>query len=226
VFSNQFLVAQLRKMIGAETLEGMRSAKEILANEIGCVFRRERLDREANGEGVDPEILGTEGTVDGGTFRFRAAHFEWLVAFAQPLGLTFQDMGKPRHATPSTLFFCEELVRVYGSDDSDIGSGAGFAIENWAAAGFWQELEDGLKVIKAKRHPDLHLGFWTWHNRLEAQHAGHTIAELEDIYFRPGFSEDRFLAGGRAMLDALSAFWFGLDRDRVYASGREILRGI
>ena len=35
VFSNQFLVAQLNKMIHAETLESMRVSKEILANEIG-----------------------------------------------------------------------------------------------------------------------------------------------------------------------------------------------
>src|SRR5262245_21319374 len=39
VFSNQFLVAQLQKMINADSLESMRAAKEILANEIGVVFR-------------------------------------------------------------------------------------------------------------------------------------------------------------------------------------------
>ena len=38
VFSNQFLVAQLQKMINADTLEGMRASKEILANEIGVLF--------------------------------------------------------------------------------------------------------------------------------------------------------------------------------------------
>jgi indoleamine 2,3-dioxygenase len=32
VFSNQFLIAQLNKMIHAETLESMRASKEILAN--------------------------------------------------------------------------------------------------------------------------------------------------------------------------------------------------
>ncbi len=34
VFSNQFLIAQLNKMIHAETLESMRASKEILGNEI------------------------------------------------------------------------------------------------------------------------------------------------------------------------------------------------
>src|SRR5207253_9072599 len=42
VFSNQFLVAQLKKMINADSLDSMRSAKEILANEIGVIFH----DRE------------------------------------------------------------------------------------------------------------------------------------------------------------------------------------
>ena len=39
VFSNQFLVAQLQKVLNAETLEEMRASKEILANEIGVGFR-------------------------------------------------------------------------------------------------------------------------------------------------------------------------------------------
>src|SRR5690606_6648151 len=38
VFSNQFLVAQLRNMLNADTREEMRESKEILANEIGVGF--------------------------------------------------------------------------------------------------------------------------------------------------------------------------------------------
>lgn len=216
VFSNQFLIAQLGKMIAADSVESMRAAKEILANEIGAIFTTKNAP--AVGNEVDPDLVSIEGTVDGGTFRFRAAHFEWLVNFAKPLGLTFQDMGKRKFGTPSTLFFCDELIRVYGSDDPNVGSGASFAIENWAAAGFWQELEDGLRKIKETRHPDLHLGFWVWHNRIEAQHAGHTIAELEEEFLKPGFDEESFLEGGRAMMKALVAFWSGLDQDRVYAN--------
>src|SRR5687768_11318329 len=72
VFSNQFLVAQLQKVLNAETLEEMRASKEILANEIGVGFRS---TRGAN----DQELGSTEGTIEGGTFHFRAAHFELLV---------------------------------------------------------------------------------------------------------------------------------------------------
>ena len=39
VFSNLFLLAQLNKVINSPTLEGAREGKEILANEIGVVFK-------------------------------------------------------------------------------------------------------------------------------------------------------------------------------------------
>ncbi len=223
VFSNQFLIAQLKKMLASDSIESMRGAKEILANEIGAVFRSSKargsdVQRTDAGEAADPELVGIEGSVDGGRFWFKAAHFEWLVDFAQPLGLRFEDLGKRKHGTPSTLHFCDRLIEVYGSEDPNIGAGAGFAIENWAAAGFWQELEDGLKLVRAERHPKLQLGFWTWHNRIEAQHAGHTISDLEAAFFAPQFEEEKFLTGGRAMLEALSVFWRGLDADRVYSA--------
>ena len=63
---------------------------------------------------------------------------------AEGLGLGFDDIGKRRHGRPATLHFCDELHRLYGSEDAQIAEGASFAVENWAAAGFWQELEDGL----------------------------------------------------------------------------------
>jgi hypothetical protein len=221
VFSNQFLVAQLRKMINADSLEAMRSAKEILANEIGVVYRpagpsraaATPSDAEKDREG-DPELVSTSGTIEGGTFRFRAAHFEWLLKFGEALGLGFAEMGKRRHGTAATLFFCDELCRLYGSEDADVAAGASFAIENWASAGFWQQLEDGLSLIQGGRMPSLPLAFFAWHNRIEAQHAGHTAHELEILAQRPGFDAQKFLRAGREMLDGLAAFWNGLEQDR------------
>ena len=95
-----------------------------------------RTDDEAtkDREG-DPDLVSTEGTVDGGIFRFRAAHFEWLLAVGEALGLGFDDLGKRRHGRPYTLQFCDELQRLYGSEDDQIAEGASFAVENWAAAG-------------------------------------------------------------------------------------------
>jgi len=224
VFSNQFLVAALLRVINAPTLQQARSAKEILLNELGVIYRRTAPTPVAGGVAVasedakdregDPELVSTEGTVDGGLFRFRAAHFEWLLAVAEGLGLTFDDIGQRKHGCPATLHFCDELKRLYGNEDAQIAEGASFAVENWAAAGFWQELEDGLLKIKQARHPQLRIAFFTWHNRVEAQHAGHTMEELETVFFDPHFDHDRFFLGGHEVLDAIAVFWNGLDRDR------------
>ena len=112
------------------------------------------IDEESKDREGDPELVSTEGTVDGGIFRFRAAHFEWLLAVGEALGLGFRRPGQAQaRAGPTTLQFCDELQRLYGSEDDRIAEGASFAVENWAAAGFWQELEDGLLQIKATRHP-------------------------------------------------------------------------
>lgn len=220
VFSNLFLIAQLKKMLNADSLESMRQAKEILANELGVIFNHKgkaapaQAGNNTDQEG-DPEFVSTEGTIEGGTFRFGAAHFEWLLKFGKPLGLGFDDLGKRRHGTPSTLFFCDELSRLYGSEDASIAAGASFAIENWAAAGFWQELEDGLLKIRKTQVPDLSLAFFAWHNRLEAQHAAHTQEELKEIFEDPRFDRAKFLAGGKEMLEGLAAFWNGLEADRL-----------
>jgi hypothetical protein len=163
----------------------------------------------------DPELVSTEGTVDGGVCRFRAAHFEWLIVMAQGLGLDYADIGKRKHGRATTLHFCDELIRLYGNDDPQIAEGASFAVENWAAAGFWQELEEGLMRIKQTRHPHLRLAFFTWHNRVEAQHAKHTLEELEEVYFQPEFDRAKFFEGGKEILEAIAVFWDGLNDDRL-----------
>lgn len=219
VFSNQFLIASLLKVINAPTVMQMRQTKEILLNELGVIYRHRDAGHSAgevhdpDREG-DPELVSTEGTVDGGTFRFRAAHFEWLLAIGAGMGLSFDEMGKRRQGRPSTLYFCDELRRLYGSEDPQIAEGASFAVENWAAAGFWQELEDGLVHLKETRLPHLRLAFFTWHNRVEAQHAAHTMEELEDLFFSEDFERDKFFSGALQVLDAIAAFWDGLEQDR------------
>ncbi|HYE37396.1 hypothetical protein [Methylocaldum sp.] len=216
VFSNQFLAAQLQKMINADSLEGMRASKEILANEIGVVFnagRKTSATRNPDHD-VDPELVSTEGTVEGGAFHFRAAHFEWLLRIAGELGLGFQDLGGRKHGTPSTLHFCDELIRLYGNENYAITQAASYAVENWAAAGFWQELIDGLIRYNARTGSALPLAFFTWHNRLEAQHAQHTQEELEELYFTRDIDEDDFIRYGNEMLNGVAVFWDGLDEQR------------
>ena len=159
VFSNQFLVAQTQRVINAASVDEMRAAKEILANELGVVFRSRSLECKAAAPDIDPEVVGIEGTVDGGTFRFRAAHYEWLLHFAAPLGLGFGELGRRSVGSSATLRFCDELIRLYGSDDFSVSAGAGFAVENWAAAGFWKQLIAGLEIFTARSGLDLNLGF-------------------------------------------------------------------
>ncbi len=217
VFSNLFLIAQLCKMINADTLDGMRASKEILANEIGVVFKSTapRKTRSAESDAaVDPQLVSTEGTIEGGTFRFRAAHFEWLLQIASKLGLSFNDVGKRRHGTTATLFFCDELERLYGSEDYLISQAASYAVENWAAAGFWDELVEGFTTYNERTGAALPLAFFTWHARLEAQHAQHTQEELEELYFTRELDEDAFIRYGNEMLDGVAAFWDGLEKQR------------
>lgn len=211
VFSHLFVEAQLRKVINAPDLASYRAGKEILMNELGVPFRPPRGAADTDAEA---ELVSTEGSVEGARFRFPAAHFEWLLGFAEPLGLGFSDLGKRRQATPATAFFCDELLRIYGSDDPSVAAGASYAVEHWAAAGFWKELISGLRVFSARECPGLTLSFWTWHDRVEDQHAAHTTDELAEVYSQPGFDQDRFLAGAGEMLDGVRAFWDGLERDR------------
>ena len=210
VFSHLFVEAQLRKVINAADLASYHAGKEILLNELGVVF---------NGH-PDDEGVATQGTIEGSRFRFGAAHFEWLLRFAEPLGLGFDELGKRRHGTPATLFFCDELLRIYGSEDTSTAEGASYAVEHWAAAGFWKELVAGLRAFKERECPQLPLAFWTWHDRVEDQHAAHTADELADAYRLAGFDEGRFLAGAAKMLDGVKAFWDGLEHDRLARAGR------
>lgn len=205
VFSNEFLVAQLRKMLNADSLEEMRASKEILANEIGVTFKGGR------GKGASDQELGAlDGSVDGGIFRFRAAHFELLLRMAEHLGLAFKDLGKRRFGWPSTLFFCDELIRLYGSDDYVTATAASFAVENWAAAGFWDELVRGWNIFKERECPDMPVIFFSWHAKIEANHAQHTQDELEEYFFNNEVDQDRFIRDANDMLDGVYEFWRGL----------------
>ena len=215
VFSNLFIEAQLKKTINAPTLEAMHASKQILMNELGVVFKpTKKKTHEDVSSDVEKDIVQEEGTVDGGTFFFKAAHFEWMLRMTSHVGLTYNDVGKRRNGTQSTLFFCDELCRIYGSEDTHVGLGASFAVENWAAAGFWKELISGLHAFKERECPQLPLAFFTWHDKVEDQHAAHTWDELEETFFSMDLDQEKFIQAGKEMLDGVNAFWKGLDEDR------------
>lgn len=222
VFSNLFLVAQMNKMLNADTLEAMRSSKEILANEMGVIFKpthemqeeqkaNQIIDKDREG---DPSLVNTEGTIQGSRFQFEAAHFEWLLKMAEKMGLKFEDIGKRRHGTKTTLFFCDELARLYGHEEYSIAQAASYAVENWAAAGFWKQLISGWTIYRDKDLPGLPLAFFTWHDKVEDQHALHTQEELEEYFFEYQVDQDHFIKYGNEMLDGVAAFWDGLEEQR------------
>jgi len=131
------------------------------------------------------------------------------------LNISFSEMGQRKHGNDKTVFFCDELERLYGSENYLTGAAASFAVENWAVAGFWRELVQGLKVFKKNHKPDLPLGFFTWHEQVEGQHAQHTFDELKDLYYGDyEFDEDKFVLIGNQMLDGVASFWDGLNEER------------
>jgi hypothetical protein len=218
VFSNLFLLAQLRKVLNAPTLTEMREGKEILANEIGVIFRPpEKRVTELASMGFDPEVVSPVGSVEGGVYSHRAAHFEWLLDVGESLGLGFEDMGKRSHGSPATLHFCDKLYEIYGSDDLSASLGASFAIEHWANAGFWDDLVGGFKEINKKgvTPKKVPMGFWRFHQVLEAQHAEHTMDELEEAYSEGRITDEAaFEQAANEMLDACGVFWEGLEASR------------
>ena len=174
-----------------------------------CAAASPDHDREG-----DPALVSTEGTVDGGTFRFQAAHFEWLLRFGQPLGLTFDDMGKRRHGTPSTLYFCDELFRLYGSDDYNEAMGAAFAVENWAAAGFWKELIAGLDASSANRCRRCRWRSSRGTTRSKSSTRATCGTSCGNATTRRSSAKSPSSARAIKMLDGVKAFWDGLERDR------------
>src|ERR1044072_4656725 len=61
VFSNQFLLAALNRVINADTLQAAREAKEILMNELGVIYNKPRKPGESGGRGAAGSDNDREG---------------------------------------------------------------------------------------------------------------------------------------------------------------------
>ena len=122
--------------------------------------------------------------------------------------------------------FCDELIRLYGHQDYAIAAAASWAVENWAAAGFWDQLVRGWRrFAEREATPRMNIAFFTWHARLEANHARHTWDELEDFYSATNVDEDAFVDNANEMLDGVMIFWRGLDdQRRTFTREREHVR--
>lgn len=222
VFSNHFLVLQVKRMVNAGTLEGERCARNILMNECGV--------------GIDPRT----GSVEGRTFATGNAHLNWLRDAGAVIGIEPMKLGRWASASDATKAFLNGLDKTYGSHDPMINAGASFAIECWAASGlgggpeleagnFWRQLIKGLEAVNERRGADgldpIPLGFFKFHAEIEAGHGVNVWRELEETFEQPGFDAKRFLKGGKKALEAIETFWLGLD-DHRRASGRDALAGV
>ena len=136
------------------------------------------------------------------------------------------------HGTAATLHFCDQLNEIYGSEDPNVSIGASFAIEHWAtpasgtarhglqdvrraprfSAQFWRaflgaQLSDAASTLDGYNARNdgadkVPLGFWRFHQALEAQHAAHTMDELEEAYAAGHVTDEAKFEEGANDLDA------------------------
>ncbi len=210
VFSKWFLLAQLMRILNATDLEAETHARYILANELGVGIQK-------------------DGSTEDQPFHTRWAHINWLRDTAKPLKLDPQRLGSWETASASTRAFIKGLEDTYGSKEGDIGRGASYAIETWAAWGiggseqeednnFWKELIVGIDLFnqrhELKEGHAVPLNFFQFHFESEKGHGDNVLEEVKEAFYRPDFDAKRFLKGGRKALDAIHTFWLGLDKAR------------
>ncbi len=212
VFSNHFLPIQCERMVNANTEAGEKGARVILANEIGVALDMAKAD------------------TDGKIFHHNGAHINWLRGVGSMLGLNPRSLGRWELGSKSTHQFLNELRESYGSRDGNIGAGASFAIETWAAWGigkgpeaesnnFWRELVEGIRmynerVRKTAGLPPVTTSFFQYHFDIESVHGANVMEELRETFNDPAFNQKRWFSGGRKALNAIHTFWLGLELNR------------
>ena len=194
VFSHLFVEAQLRKVINAADLDTYRAGKEILLNELGVVFNAGRRPPPPTASTRTWSPPRAPSTAAGSASAPPTS--SGCCASRAPLGLGFDDLGKRRHGTAADAVLLRRAARgLRRPRTRPIAEGASYAVEHWAAAGFWKELIAGSRRSRRRECTGLPLAFWTWHDKVEDQHAAHTDDELVEAFAQPWFDEERFLAG-------------------------------
>ena len=120
-----------------------------------------------------------------------------------------QNIAANANTNPAP-FASDKLIKLYGGEDNNPAIAVSYAIENWAPAGFWKDLIKGLRNYNLNADIKLPLSYFTWHDKIEDQHAEHTQEELEELYFTKDLNENNFIKDGNEMLDALLIFLNGL----------------
>lgn len=209
-FSKWFLLVQMMRLLNAADLDAETHARYILANELGVK-------------------INPEGTTEDQLFKTRWAHINWLRKTARPLGREPEKLGSWETASPATRLFIQGLEETYGSKDGEVGRGASYAIETWAAWGigcgreaeshnFWKELISGLEIfnrrLKSQGEAEIPLDFFQFHFDSEKGHGDNVLEELQQSFAKPGFDHEKFIRAGEKALHAIHTFWLGLNETR------------
>ncbi len=210
VFSKWFLLAQMMRLLNATDLEAETHARYILANELGVKIH-------------------PDGSAENQPFKTSWAHINWLRDTAQNIGLDSMGLGNWESASSATRAFIQGLEDTYGSKDGEVGRGASYAIETWAAWGlgqgeeaesnnFWKELITGIEKYN---HNNQHSGeapipldFFLFHFNSEKGHGDNVLEELKESFLKPDFDGDKFICAGKQALESIHTFWLGLDQSR------------
>jgi len=210
VFSKWFLLAQMMRLLNATDLEAETHARYILANELGVKTH-------------------PDGSTEDQPFKTSWAHINWLRDTAKSTGLSSVELGTWESAAPATRAFIHGLEETYGNKDGEVGRGASYAIETWAAWGlgqgeeaesnnFWKELIAGIETYNRNNQhtgeAPIPLDFFLFHFNSEKGHGDNVLEELKESFFKPDFDGDKFIRAGKQALEAIHTFWLGLDQSR------------
>ena len=210
VFSKWFLLAQLMRVLNASDLEAETHARYILANELGV-------------------RINSDGSTENQPFKTQWAHINWLRDTARPLNLDPAKLGSWESSTSSTRAFIRGLEETYGNKDGEVGRGASYAIETWAAWGigkgeaaesdnFWKELITGIEIYNQKNKLEgtsaIPLKFFLFHFNSEKGHGDNVLDELHESFSKPGFDGNKFIDAGVKALNSIYTFWSGLEQTR------------
>ena len=150
---------------------------------------------------------------------FQKSLFEHLLVLGKGLGLEFNNLGKRRHASESTLYLTDQLEQLYDSDDFSIALGARYAFEVWASSKFWDSISIGLKIFEKKLNLNLSLNFLEIQESLKLEHKlkMENLLDRLSSKFNPHFffNPNQFYYGLKKSLDALEVFWNSLDHARI-----------
>ena len=210
VFSKWFLLAQLMRVLNASDPEAEAHARYILLNELGV-------------------RINPDGSTENQIFKTRWAHINWLRETARPLHLDPYTLGSWDSASPSTRAFIKGLEDTYGNKDGEVGRGASYAIETWAAWGigkgneaesnnFWKELITGIEIYNKTNRLEgesaIPLNFFLFHFNSEKMHGDNVLDELKESFSKPEFDCQKFIGAGVKALNSIHTFWLGLDQSR------------